>query len=147
MYKVVTYVKEKYGNPIVLLSENGINCGFISSFCDIYYNISNLLNVEYFLFISVIGMDDPGEVTLPVGLHDTTRINYYKGYLSHLLKAINDGANVIGYHAWSILDNFEWLLGYSSRFGIVYVDYKNKLKRHPKMSAYFFKKLIKKNKH
>lgn len=92
-------------------------------------------------------MDDPGNVTLSEGIHDTTRVYYYRSYLTQLLKAINDGANVIGYHAWSILDNFEWLLGYTARFGIVYVEYDNNLKRHPKLSAQWFKKLLKKKKH
>ncbi|RRT46345.1 hypothetical protein B296_00051610 [Ensete ventricosum] len=109
MYKAVTYVKEHYGNPIVILSENG--------------------------------MDDPGNVTLRQGLHDTTRINYYRSYITELKKAIDDGADVIGYFAWSLLDNFEWKSGYTSRFGIVYVDYKN-LRRYAKMSAYWFKQML-----
>ncbi|KAF6148743.1 hypothetical protein GIB67_019351 [Kingdonia uniflora] len=109
MYKALTYIKERYGNPTMLLSENG--------------------------------MDDPGSVTLPKGLHDTARISYYRDYLINLKKAIKDGAHVTGYFAWSLLDNFEWKSGYTSRFGIVYVDYSN-LKRHPKMSAYWFKKLL-----
>ncbi|KAK9106704.1 hypothetical protein Syun_022715 [Stephania yunnanensis] len=109
IYKAVTYVKEHYGNPIVILSENG--------------------------------MDDPGSVTLPKALHDTTRINFYRSYLIELKKAIDEGANVIGYFAWSLLDNFEWKSGYTSRFGIVYVDYKT-LQRYPKMSAYWFKTLL-----
>lgn len=108
LYKAVMYVKEHYGNPTVILSENG--------------------------------MDDPGNVTLSVGLHDTTRINFYRSYLLNLKKTIDDGANVIGYFAWSLVDNFEWLSGYTSRFGLVYVDFKN-LKRYPKMSAYWFRKL------
>lgn len=111
MYKAVSYVKEHYGNPTVILSENG--------------------------------MDDPGNVTLPKGLHDTTRINYYCSYITELKKAIDDGANVIGYFAWSLLDNFEWKLGYTARFGIVYVDYRT-LKRYPKMSAYWFRKMLQK---
>ncbi|KAG0486008.1 hypothetical protein HPP92_008103 [Vanilla planifolia] len=110
MYKAVTYVKEKYSNPTIILSENG--------------------------------MDDPGNLTLPAGLHDTTRLNYYKSYLSELKRAIDDGATVIGYFAWSLLDNFEWKLGYTSRFGIVYVDFKT-LKRYPKMSAYWFRDILK----
>jgi beta-glucosidase len=113
LYKAIIYIKEHYGNPPVILSENG--------------------------------MDDPGNVTFAKGLHDTTRINYYKGYLTQLKKTIDDGANVIGYHAWSLLDNFEWRLGYTSRFGIVYVDFKT-LKRTPKMSAYWFKQLLTKKK-
>ena len=92
-------------------------------------------------------MDDPGNVTLAEGIHDTTRVHYYKSYLTELQKAIKDGANVIGYHAWSIMDNFEWLLGYTARFGIVYVDYNDNLKRHPKMSAHWFKNFLEREDH
>ena len=88
-------------------------------------------------------MDDSGNATLPSGLRDTTRIKFFKDYLTQLKKAIDEGANVTGYFAWSLLDNFEWLLGYTSRFGIVYVDYSN-LRRYPKMSAYWFKQLLEK---
>lgn len=66
----------------------------------------------------LIGMDDPGNVTLAQGLHDTTRIKYYRDYLTQLKKAVDDGANVRGYFAWSLLDNFEWLSGYTSRYFI-----------------------------
>ena len=86
-------------------------------------------------------MDDPGNLTLPAGLKDTARISYYKAYLAQLRKTMDDGANVIGYFAWSLLDNFEWRLGYTSRFSIVYVDFKT-LKRYPKMSARWFQKLL-----
>lgn len=109
LYKAVTYIKERYENPTVLLTENG--------------------------------MDDPGNLTLSKALRDTGRINFYKSYLAELKKAIDEGANVVGYFAWSLLDNFEWALGYTSRFGIVYVDFKT-LKRYPKMSAYWFKQLL-----
>ncbi|PKI68419.1 hypothetical protein CRG98_011216 [Punica granatum] len=95
------------------------------------------------VFISENGMDDAGNLTLPKGLHDTMRINYYRSYLKELKGAIDNGANVTGYFAWSLVDNFEWLLGYTSRFGIVYIDNRD-LSRHPKMSAYWFKKLLEK---
>jgi beta-glucosidase/6-phospho-beta-glucosidase/beta-galactosidase len=53
-----------------------------------------------------------------------------------------DGADVRGYFAWSLLDNFEWAMGYSKRFGLVYVDYKNKQKRYPKASALWYSQLL-----
>ncbi|XP_072990818.1 beta-glucosidase 7-like isoform X1 [Typha latifolia] len=109
MYSVVNYIKEKYGNPIIILSENG--------------------------------MDQPGNITLPEALNDTIRVNFYKSYLTELKKGIDEGANVIGYFAWSLLDNFEWGSGYTCRFGLVYVDFQD-LKRYPKMSAYWFKDMF-----
>ncbi|RRT58918.1 hypothetical protein B296_00029204 [Ensete ventricosum] len=63
----------------------------------------------------MIGMDQPGNVTLQGGLWDAERINYYKSYITELKRAIDDGVTVIGYFAWSLLDNFEWRLGYTSR--------------------------------
>ncbi|MFP8881956.1 MAG: GH1 family beta-glucosidase [Myxococcota bacterium] len=56
-------------------------------------------------------------------IHDTRRIDYHRGYLEALCRAIEDGADVRGYHAWSLLDNFEWSEGFSQRFGLTWVDY------------------------
>jgi len=89
------------------------------------------------------GMDQPGNASITQGVHDTIRIRYYRHYITELKKAIDDGARVIGYFAWSLLDNFEWRLGYTSRFGLVYVDYKT-LKRYPKDSAFWFKHMLSK---
>ena len=55
-----------------------------------------------------------------------------------------DGVKVKGYFAWSLLDNFEWNSGYTVRFGINFVDYKDRLRRHPKLSAFWFKNFLKK---
>lgn len=56
---------------------------------------------------------------------DVRRTTFYREHLQALGRAIRDGANVRGYHAWSLLDNFEWAEGYSQRFGLVYVDFRD----------------------
>ena len=57
-------------------------------------------------------------------IHDGRRITYHRQYLAAMARAISEGADVRGYHAWSLLDNFEWAEGYSQRFGLTYVDFK-----------------------
>jgi beta-glucosidase len=58
-------------------------------------------------------------------VHDEARKDYLKSHVAAVLQARDDGAPVQGYFVWSFLDNFEWALGYSKRFGIVYVDYES----------------------
>jgi beta-glucosidase len=62
-------------------------------------------------------------------VRDTRRIAFYEGYLEAVHRAIADGADVRGYHAWSLLDNFEWAEGYEQRFGIVWVDFDDPKRR------------------
>jgi beta-glucosidase len=58
-------------------------------------------------------------------IQDDRRIDFYRSYLEALARAIDDGARVSGYHAWSLLDNFEWTQGYSERFGLVWMDFES----------------------
>ena len=56
-------------------------------------------------------------------VHDPERVAYLESHLGACLDAIERGADLRGYFAWSLLDNFEWAWGYSRRFGLVRVDY------------------------
>ncbi|MBN3281713.1 LCTL protein, partial [Polyodon spathula] len=79
-------------------------------------------------------------------LCDDWRMQYFKEYISEMLKAMKDGVNVKGYTAWSLLDKFEWDEGYSERFGLYYVDFRNKNKpRYPKASVQYYKRIISSN--
>ncbi|XP_044490212.1 beta-glucosidase 12-like isoform X2 [Mangifera indica] len=111
---LLLYVKEKYNNPLVYITENGI--------------------------------DEFNDASLPLeqALKDPMRIDYYHRHLLFLERAIKEGANVKGYFAWSLLDNFEWSSGSTVRFGINFVDYKNGNKRYPKQSAIWFRNFLQK---
>lgn len=68
---------------------------------------------------------------------DERRLTFFKEHLAELARAIRDGAPVRGYHAWSLLDNFEWAEGYSQRFGMTWMDFRT-LKRTVKNSGYWY---------
>jgi beta-glucosidase len=84
------------------------------------------------------GPDASGEI------RDTRRIQYHREYLAALGRAISEGADVRGYHAWSLLDNFEWAEGFSQRFGLSYVDFKTQ-KRTIKDSGRWYAKVASEN--
>ena len=74
-------------------------------------------------------------------IDDPLRVAYYRSHLTASYKALCQGVDLRGYYAWSLLDNYEWSLGYSKRFGIVHVDYATQ-QRTPKASAKFYSEVI-----
>ncbi|XP_058006869.1 beta-glucosidase 12 [Hevea brasiliensis] len=92
------------------------------------------------IYITENGVSDIDTDT--VGLEDNSRVDYFNDHLSFIQKAIMKGVKVKGYFGWSLLDNFEWDDGYEVRFGMVYVDYKDGLKRYLKKSAMWFKEFL-----
>lgn len=72
---------------------------------------------------------------------DTYRIDYFREYLGAVLRAKQEGVNIAGYFAWSLLDNFEWAEGYHARFGLTHVNYRTQ-KRTIKDSGYWYRDFI-----
>jgi len=73
---------------------------------------------------------------------DHRRIEYLRQHFSAALNAIKGGVDLKGYFVWTLMDNFEWARGFSKRFGLVYVDYNNDLRRIPKKSFEYFRDFI-----
>src|ERR1700739_1838077 len=53
---------------------------------------------------------------------DSRRVEYYQRAVAGLKRAVDDGVDVRGYVAWSLMDNFEWMSGYTPKYGLVAVD-------------------------
>jgi beta-glucosidase len=97
------------------------------------------------IYITENGTAVPDGVDADNRVRDSRRIQYLQDYIAAMHQAIQNGVPVKGYFVWSLMDNFEWNLGYSRRFGIVYIDYENDQKRIVKDSARWFSQTIKEN--
>ncbi|KAJ0976992.1 hypothetical protein J5N97_012466 [Dioscorea zingiberensis] len=111
--EILLRIKERYGNPPVYVTENGYG---------------DLIT---------------GGMTKEEAIADKARKRYYELHLAQVQDALKAGADVKGYFAWSLTDSFEWVSGYTLRFGLNYVDY-DTLERTPKESAKWFSQILKK---
>lgn len=75
---------------------------------------------------------------------DQARIKFMEDHIRELLRAKKDGANIRGYYVWSSMDLYSWINGTVKRYGLVFVDFDNDLKRYPKQSFYWYRDFIKK---
>lgn len=89
------------------------------------------------IYVTENGMAAPDAVENGA-VYDPGRMAYLDAHLGAVRAAIDAGAPVRGYFAWSLLDNFEWAFGYDKRFGLVRVDFES-LERLPKASYHAMK--------
>jgi beta-glucosidase len=73
---------------------------------------------------------------------DPRRIDFLRGYMAAMHRAMEEGVNIKGYFVWSLMDNFEWSEGYKPRFGLIHVDYANGCRRTPKSSYDWYRQVI-----
>ena len=93
------------------------------------------------LFVTENGMAN-ADVIQPDGtVNDPERLDYVQKHLAMVKKAVDEGVPVNGYFLWSLLDNYEWSLGYEKRFGLVHVDFET-MKRTPKSSYHEWQKAL-----
>jgi beta-glucosidase len=78
-------------------------------------------------------------------VHDPGRVEYLRRHFAAAWQAIKEGCDLKGYFVWSLYDNMEWGFGYTKKFGIVYVDRMNNLKRIIKDSGHFVSSVCSKN--
>jgi beta-glucosidase len=96
------------------------------------------------LYITENGYSSNDVVRPDGSILDTDRVMYLRNYLLQLQRGVSEGVPLRGYFLWSLLDNFEWIHGFSQRFGITYVDFKTE-KRTPKLSWHFYHRVIQEN--
>lgn len=93
------------------------------------------------IIITENGLSLSDWVSLDGKVHDPQRIDFTRRYLRELMKAIDEGVPVLGYFAWSVMDNFEWSEGFGERFGLIHVDYETQ-KRVIKDSGLWYHDVI-----
>ena len=96
------------------------------------------------IIITENGMCELDKVSEDGKVHDERRIESLKAYLKNLKKSVDEGTDVVGYFYWSLMDNFEWIYGYTERFGLIHVNYQT-LERTIKDSGYVYSEIIKSN--
>ncbi len=97
------------------------------------------------MYVTENGTPLPDEIGPDGGCHDPFRVDYIARHAAGVWQAITEGADVRGYFVWSIMDNFEWNLGYTKRFGLAHVDYRTQ-KRTVKDSGHWYSRLSRDNK-
>ncbi len=104
----------------------------------------NYGNIEAFISENGMGVADEARFIENGQVNDKYRIEFIKGHLKYIHKAIQQGCNIKGYHLWTFIDCWSWMNAYKNRYGLVSLDLKTQ-KRTVKKSGEFFKSLAKNN--
>lgn len=110
--ELLDHIKEYYGNPPVVIHENG-------------------------------DLESVDSTTPEIVYDDDFRINYIEQYLEAMQHSIRNGSNTQGYFVWSLMDCFEFLAGYTNRYGLYGVDFSNEERpRYKRNSAHWYAKFL-----
>jgi 6-phospho-beta-glucosidase len=116
IYDILTNTRENYGNIKCYISENGMG----------------VEGEERFI-------NKDGQI------EDDYRIAFVKDHLRYVHQAIQEGANCIGYHMWTCMDNWSWTNAYKNRYGFIAVNLEQDGQRTIKKSGYWFNEVSEKN--
>jgi beta-glucosidase len=94
------------------------------------------------IYVTENGFGGPEAPNAAGEVLDVERVDYLRAYTEAMRAAMREGADVRGYFVWSLMDNFEWNLGYKARFGLAYMDYATQ-RRVPKSSFRWYADMIK----
>ncbi|XP_008801184.2 beta-glucosidase 31-like [Phoenix dactylifera] len=112
--KMLEHIKVKYGNPPIIIHENGYA----------EFNINHTMDVHFF--------------------NDDCRANFLHQYVESLFESIRNGSNTQGYFVWSFIDCFELAFGYTARYGLYGVDFNDKNRtRYGRASAEWYAMFLK----
>ena len=115
---------------------------------DAFLDVMKMLKERYYVDIPVYitenGTSDVDDPIKDGQICDDGRIEYTKNILTRVHQAIAQGYMIKGYFHWSLLDNWEWCIGYTAKYGLVRVDFQTG-ERTPKKSAFWYEKVIKNN--
>jgi 6-phospho-beta-glucosidase len=107
IYDILTNLRENYGNLPCYISENGM------------------------------GVEGEEKFLVDGQIQDDYRIDFIRGHLTWLHKGISEGANCIGYHLWTFIDNWSWSNAYKNRYGFYQLDLKTQQRSVKKSGEWY----------
>lgn len=112
LYNLLMRIKNEYGDPEIIITENGAS------------------------------FENDEDKVVDGKVNDMMRTDYIQRHIAAVEKAVKEGVKMKGYFVWSGWDNFEWVFGYTVRFGLIHVDFDSQI-RTPKESYYWYQEFLK----